>query len=163
MKNAARSKGRTALGVFVIFALVGPLIGGTLFAAPVLAAGLFNSEWSLAAVPEIAVSFFGIYLFAMMFAYLIGGGPASLCGLVLGIMVMRGRRISMLLAAAVGAVSTVPVVLVLYLQPTVTALPELAINMLRFGFIGGVSALVCLAIARRFTSIGIGGLESRQT
>lgn len=163
MTNSPRGRRRTALGVFVIFALAGPVIGGSIFAAPILAAGLLNSEWSIAAVPEIVASLFGIYLFAMMFAYLIGGGPASLCGLVLAVMVIRGRRIGWLLAGVVGAVCTLPVVLALYFQPSVTALPELAINMLRFGLIGGVSALVCLAIARRFTSIGGGGPESRQT
>ncbi len=163
MKNAARGKGRTALGVFVIFALGGPLIGGSIFAAPMLLAGLFNSEWSIAAVPEIVASFFGIYLLAMMFAYLIGGGPASLCGLVLGILVMKGRRIGMFLAGVVGAVSTVPVALLLYLPPTVSAIPELVTNLLRFGFLGGVSAFICLAVARRFTSIGGGGPNCRQT
>ncbi len=163
MTNSPRGIRRTALGVFAFFALLGPLIGGSIYAAPLLIAGLVNSEWSLAAIPEIAASFLGIYLFAMMFAYLIGGGPASLCGLVLGVLVLKGVRITWFLAAIVGAVSTVPVVLLLYFQPSVSALPALAINILRFGILGGVSALACLAVFRRFSSGGGGGLERRPT
>lgn len=138
--------------LLLISALLGPLVGLALFV--VGAAVGYGRQYGMSegfASLLLPIAFLPL---AIVGAYLMGAIPALIGALVIVVLGRWFPQRRLLLAAPVGAVSTLP----LYLWLSGSMPPDLAgPGGIFLAIVGAVSALLCVAIADRTSSLSKAG------
>lgn len=153
-KAEAAKRFVSGLGVFAVFAIVGPIVGGLIYGLPVLVITLVAAEPAAGVmtwIGEVAQMLLGIVMFSVLF----GGLPATVCGAFLGAMTSMGRQVSLWFAAGVGALAggAFPLAMgaTVSSDSSFTALIPL---LVLFGLLGLLSALACALLCRRWGLMG---------
>lgn len=143
---------KRAILVFLVFVVAGPMIGGLVSVAPGVVSGLLAGE--LGSPRE----FLELLVFVGLFAYLLGGLAALLCGLWVAWQAYRGGRPKALVTAGAGFLATLPNVLALgFATAGDSNGPNVFGLFLQLGFVGALSGAVCLWLCRRLGLVAAPG------
>lgn len=140
-----------AIAVVAIFLLLGPLVGGVIVGGMTVLAALAGAVSDFEGAGNNLVSALGLVPAITIFAYLLGGIPALLCGGWIGSSVVRQRGVSVRGAAIAGAVASLPLGVWLVSNDTFNLMtaPRTLITLGWYCSLGVCASVVCLLVCRR--------------